>query len=525
MEPRIRTSEDQGNTMMGPGNHIFCLKNLRNLLPARVILYLLSFTGFLVSFMMRTDINIAMVAMVEIPPPSIEPNTTISEPLYCYDTNLNTTHDNDSVTQKEIGEFKWDPAIQSTIISSFYWCYVLSQVAGGILVQKFGTKSVFGYSQLATALSSLLIPQAAEVHYSLLIILRSIQGVASGFTWPAMYAMIGHWIPPSERSRFMSSFQGFTIGIGVTYPLCGFIIAHYGWRVVFYVTGSLGCIWCIFWWFLAFDTPQEHPRISKQELAYIQKCTRATMANSKMTKVPWMSILTSPPAWAIGITTFGRIWVHYTFIIPGPLYMKTVLGFSIQKNGVLNGAPFLLSYLSSVIFCYVADWLVTKNILSLTTVRKIFTALSQVVPGLLVLLIGYLGCNITLVLVAWFIAVTLITASYAGAMANIVDIGPNFAGPILAFAQTIHMSASFVSPLVAGALLKDNTTLGQWRKVFGVTSVVAVVTYFVYQAFGTSEVQKWNYPDNEEPPLMIDQQHSPKTPEKSSKCNGNTPES
>lgn len=29
---------------------------------------------------------------------------------------------------------------------------------------------------------------------------------------------------------------------------------------------------------------------------------------------------------------------------------------------------------------------------------------------------------------AWFIAVTLITASYAGAMANIVDIGPNFAG-------------------------------------------------------------------------------------------------
>lgn len=48
-------------------------------------------------------------------------------------------------------------------------------------------------------------------------------------------------------------------------------------------------------------------------------------------KVPWRSIMTSLPAWAIGITTFGRIWVHYTFIIPGPMYMKTVLGFSIQK--------------------------------------------------------------------------------------------------------------------------------------------------------------------------------------------------
>jgi sugar phosphate permease len=29
-----------------------------------------------------------------------------------------------------------------------------------------------------------------------------------GLTWPAMYAMVGHWIPAIERSRFMSSFQG-----------------------------------------------------------------------------------------------------------------------------------------------------------------------------------------------------------------------------------------------------------------------------------------------------------------------------
>lgn len=77
-----------------------------------------------------------------------------------------------------------------------------------------------------------------------------------------------------------------------------------------------------------------------------------------------------------------------------------------------------------------ADKLVTKNILSLTNTRKLFTALAQVVPGILCLLISYLGCNIYLVLIVWFIAVTLITAAYAGAMANVVDIAPNFAGNI-----------------------------------------------------------------------------------------------
>lgn len=82
--------------------------------------------------------------------------------------------------------------------------------------------------------------------------------------------------------------------------------------------------------------------------------------------------------------------------------------------------------------------------------------IAQVIPGLLVLTIGYLGCQITLILIIWFVAVTLITASYAGAMANVVDIAPNFAGHILAFAQTIHMSASFLSPLAAAIMLQDN---------------------------------------------------------------------
>lgn len=55
---------------------------------------MLSFTGFLVSFMMRTDINIAMVAMVKMPPPNLGelsgndsnavPATAPAEPRYCY---------------------------------------------------------------------------------------------------------------------------------------------------------------------------------------------------------------------------------------------------------------------------------------------------------------------------------------------------------------------------------------------------------------------------------------------------------
>ncbi|XP_063702245.1 sialin isoform X2 [Culicoides brevitarsis] len=448
--------------------------------------------------MMRNDMNFALVAMVGTKNELSHNNSSLNG-----NNSINGSSSNQDFVKQEVedltelgynGEFDWSPGVQSMIISVFYWWYVVSQVVGGVATQYFGTKNVFGWSQFATAACSLLMPLAADTNYVLVIVLRSIQGFASGLTWPAMYAIVGVWIPPIERSRFMSSFQGFSIGIGLTYPICGFIIAHWGWRYVFYFTGSVGMLWCVIWYFLAFNSPAEHPRITEQEREYIDLNVSNDIKDGQGMRVPWISIFTSLPAWSIGVTTFGRIWVHYTFIIGGPNYMKNILHFSIQKNGFLSGAPFLCSYLSSVVFCYLADVLVTNKWMTLTNVRKLFTAMSQIIPGLLVLLIGYLGDNIILILSIWFVAVSFITASYAGAMASIVDIAPNLAGPVLAFCQTIHMSASFLQPIVAGLMITDNSSLSQWQVSFMLASVVAVLTYLMFQIYGTSEIQSWNYP-------------------------------
>ncbi|KAL7027872.1 hypothetical protein ACKWTF_005627 [Chironomus riparius] len=464
-------------------------------IPARLVLYFLSWSGFLVSFMMRNDINFAIVAMVRssnatnIPDPDdLKGNSSLN-----FNSTIVTTTHIPVLNGEEWAEFDWDSSISSWILSSFYWMYVVSQVVGGVATQYFGTKAVFGFSQLVTALGSLCIPIAASTSWKLLILVRSIQGFASGLTWPAMYQIVGAWYPPNERSRFMSSFQGFSFGIGLTYPLCGFIIYNFGWRPVFYTTGSIGVLWCIMWYFLAFNTPAEHPRISPKELEYIELNVSSEIKENQGRTIPWKSIFTSIPAWSIGITTFGRIWVHYTFIMNGPSFMKNILNFDIQANGIISGLPFIGSYFSSVLFCYIADVLVRNDVLSLTNIRKIMTAASQIIPGLLILLVGYMGKEIVSVIIIWSIGIVLITAAYAGAMACIVDLSPNFAGPVLAFAQTIHMSASFLSPLVNGAILQNQKDLSQWKTCFLVSSIVAVLTYIVFQIFGTAKVQKWNY--------------------------------
>ncbi|XP_043661501.1 sialin isoform X2 [Drosophila teissieri] len=450
-------------------------RQLRDKIPARLVLYFLSWSGFLVSFMMRNDMNFALVAMMS------NDNSTQKQSV------------NESQQILGSGTDDQRTIVKSVIISSFYWCYVLSQVVGGVATELFGTKCVFGWSQLATALCSFMMPSAGQLHYIAVIVLRSIQGFASGLTWPAMYAIVGYWIPLTERSRFMSSFQGFSIGIGLTYPLCGFILSEWGWPYIFYTTGTLGLGWCILWYLLAFNTPREHPRIAEDELNYIELNVRNEVNSNVKIKVPWLQIFKSIPAWAIAVTTFGRIFVHYIFIVNGPTFMGSVLKFNFETNGFLSGVPFICSYISSVFFCYIADKIVLYKVLNLTNVRKVFTALSQIIPGVLIYCIGYID-NVYILLTVWFIAVIFITASYAGAMANIIDLAPNHghSAAVLAFCQTIHMSASFISPLTAGFIVTQEDSIEQWRRVFEVSAIISILTYLIYQLFGTAEIQTWN---------------------------------
>jgi ACS family sodium-dependent inorganic phosphate cotransporter len=61
-----------------------------------------------------------------------------------------------------------------------------------------------------------------------------------------------------------------SLGAAITMPVCGFLISSLGWESVFYVTGVVGLVWSIAWFFLVFDSPAQHPRISEEERRYIE---------------------------------------------------------------------------------------------------------------------------------------------------------------------------------------------------------------------------------------------------------------
>lgn len=207
--------------------------------------------------------------MVKNRPPKLD-NT--SDSSVCMESHSSLTSYNSSTNATTIGlhlsdelRFDWDEKQQGLILGSFFWLFWTTQVPGGLLAKRYGTKLVFGLTNGIPCLLSFFIPLFARADYRALVFLRALQGFIAGITWPSMHHLAANWIPPDERSKFVTAYMGSSVGAAITYPLCGFLINWFDWPSVYYVTGVVGVIWFITWWLLVHDSPEQHPRISEKE--------------------------------------------------------------------------------------------------------------------------------------------------------------------------------------------------------------------------------------------------------------------
>lgn len=157
-------------------------------------------------------------------------------------------------------------------MGAFYWLHWTTQILGGILAARYGTKLIFGLSNFISCFLCFLIPMAANWHINYLIGLRILQGVIGGLAWPAMHHLSAQWIPPNELGGFLTSYMGSSVGIVIFYPLFGFIMGIWSWESIFYVSGMFGCVWYVAWLYFVYDSPDKHPRIDPVEKAYIKEC-------------------------------------------------------------------------------------------------------------------------------------------------------------------------------------------------------------------------------------------------------------
>ncbi len=377
-------------------------------------------------------------------------------------------------------EFGWDRTLQGVILSSFFYGYLATQIAGGWLADRYGGKRVLGAGVLLWSLFTVLTPPAATAGFAVLFLARVAMGMGEGVTFPSVYSLFARWVPQQEVTRAIGlNSSGIPLGTVTALLVTPVIVVSLGWPMAFYLFGVAGVVWYVFWHFLATSTPEQHASIRPSELAHIRA---GTPPPTEIPKLPWRQLLSRAPVWAIIVCHFCNNWGGYVFLSWLPTYVNQALGVDMSDVGLYTMIPFVVSFLALNVAGWVSDSLIRRGI-DVTTVRKLMQTVGFAGPALFLILIGGVTSATTAILYM-SCATALGAFAMGGFGVNHLDIAPRYAGLLMGISNTAGTIPGIVGVTVSGLIL-DLT--GSWALVFGVAAGVYLVGLVVWLLFATGE--------------------------------------
>ncbi len=259
-------------------------------------------------------------------------------------------------------ELSWDDADYANIEIAFKISYAIGLMLAGRIIDKIGTKK--GYSWATGLWSLAAIAHAFAKNVFGFAVARAALGITEAGNFPAAIKTTAEWFPKKERALATGLFNsGANIGAIVAPLTVPFIAVTFGWQWAFILTGILGFFWLIVWQ-KYYHTPATHPKITPEELAYINSdmeplaINEAPKAEKKYT---WGILLGYKQTWAfsIGKLLTDPIWWFYLFWLPD--FLESQYGLKGTAIALPVAAVYSLSVIGSIGGGWIPLKLISKN--------------------------------------------------------------------------------------------------------------------------------------------------------------------
>ena len=289
-------------------------------------------------------------------------------------------------------DLKLTPVQLGYIFSAFGWTYAMLQIPGGIMTDRYGARLVYAVSLILW--SVITIAQGFATSFIVLFILRMLIGVFEAPSYPANNRIVTSWFPDKERATAIAIYtSGQFIGLAFLAPALTALQYYTGWQGLFIITGAVGVVWGIVWYFFYRD-PLEHATVNEAELQYIEKgggLINRKNVNHKSTSQPFKwsdlkEVCSHKKLWGIYLGQFslgGTMWFFLTWF---PTYLVKYRGMDFIKSGFLASVPFLFAFAGVLLSGFLSDYMIKKG-LSTGMARKV-----PVITGLL-LSTSIIGAN------------------------------------------------------------------------------------------------------------------------------------
>jgi ACS family hexuronate transporter-like MFS transporter len=262
--------------------------------------------------------------------------------------------------QEELG---WSERDYGNIVFWFQVAYALGYLLAGRLMDAIGVRVGFSLAVILWSLAAMAHALVRSV--AGFSVVRALLGLAEGGNFPGAVKGVSEWFPRKERALATGVFNaGSNVGALLTPLIVPSITVAYGWQAAFLATGSLGFFWLLSWVFV-YRSPERHPRVTPQELAYIR-----SDPPDPVRRIPWVELLRYRPTWAFAVGMFctSPIWWLYLYWVPDFLHKRH--GLNLLQLGPPLVVIYLMTDVGSVGGGWLSSWLIHRG-LSVNAGRKI----------------------------------------------------------------------------------------------------------------------------------------------------------
>ena len=234
--------------------------------------------------------------------------------------------------------------------SAFLFTYGLMYIGGGWLLDRLGTRTGFLVIMIFWSLACASHGLAGGV--VMLAASRLLLGMGEGGGFPAATRAVAEWFPASDRATAMGIINaGTAVGAVVAPPLIALVLTEAGWlglapwRWVFFLTGGLGLLWTVWWWW-SYHTP-----------AVVHGENGAEPAG----RISLAHLLEHRETWAVVGAKFlsDGAWYFYLFWLPK--YLFDAFHLDIKTAGAIGWIPYAASGVGSLVGGGFSSWLLKRG--------------------------------------------------------------------------------------------------------------------------------------------------------------------
>jgi MFS transporter, ACS family, hexuronate transporter len=213
--------------------------------------------------------------------------------------------------------FKWTESDYANVVVIFQLAYAIGSLGAGWFIDRVGTKIGYAFSLVVWSLAA--VGHAAARSTIGFMVARGFLGISESGNFPSALKTVAEWFPKKERALATGLFNsGANIGAIVAPLTVPAIALAWGWQWAFILTGAIGFLWLLFWFFM-YEIPRKHKKLKKEEFAYIHSDTDEVAASAaEEEKTSWLKLLTLRQTWAFAVGKFltDPVWWFYLFWLP-----------------------------------------------------------------------------------------------------------------------------------------------------------------------------------------------------------------